>query len=197
MLAASVRRALSRMLQARADRDGQARALEHSNGLEQPDGHARHHASGLPDDILVRALAEKVMHGWLQNRHQTLVPLAMNLGRLSPEQTDAMVNFAAVAVLGGSSSREAGCSAMTRWLRSLGMQAGAIGTFTSALDDPRPLSSLLQAIHDHGLGPHAYAAAVVASDQHEAAGRLFSSYVAVRLALPADAVRSIDRRYGR
>ena len=152
---------------------------------------------GLPQDILIRSLGQKVLDGWLQNRHQTLVPLAMNLGRLSPTQIDVLVNFAAVALLGGSSSRDAARNSVARWLRSLGADTRAIEAFDAAIDAPRPVSLLLHAIREHELGPFAYAAAVVASDQHEVAGRLFSNYVAARLALPADAVRSIDRRHRR
>ena len=86
---------------------------------------------------------------------------------------------------------------MARWLRTVGADDAAVETFDQAVASPRPLSLLLDAIREQDLGPYAYAAAVVASDQHEVAGRLFSNYVAARLALPADAVRSIDRRYRR
>ena len=204
MLGRSVRRALSRIVETRADRDGQTAALEPSSvpsSWQEPEGGydatVRHRLPGLPQDILVRSLSQKVLNGWLQNRHQTLVPLAMNVGRLLPEQVDILVNFAAVAVLGGSSSHDAGRNSVTRWLRSIGAQSGAIEAFDAAIEGPRPLSLLLQAVRDHELGPYAYAGAVVASDQREPSGWLFSNYVAARLALPADAVRSIDRRYRR
>lgn len=200
----SVQRALSRLVEIRADRNGRAAALEPSSipsswaePAVQSDGTVRHRLPGLPQDILIRSLAQKVLDGWLQNRHQTLVPLAMNLGRLSPAQVDVLMNFAAVALLGGSTPDEAGRNSVARWLRSIGADAGAIQAFTAAIDDPRPVSALLQAIRELDLGPFAYAAAVAASDQHVVAGRLFSNYVAARLALPADAVRSIDRRYRR
>lgn len=197
-------RFLSRMLEARAERDGQAAALEPSAipsswAQAEPagEGAVRHRLPGLPTDILVRGLAQKVLDGWLQNRHQTLVPLAMNLGRLDPDQIDVLVNFAAVALLGGASSTDAGRHVVTRWLRALGADEPALDAFDRAVSQPRPLSLLLHAVREQDLGPYAYAAAVVASDQHEVAGRLFSNYVAARLALPADAVRSIDRRYRR
>ena len=199
-----VGRFLSRMLEVRAERDGQAAALEPSAipstwAETEPavEGAVRHRLPGSPSDVLVRSLAQKVLDGWLQNRHQTLVPLAMNLGRLAPDQVDLLVNFAAVALLGGASSADAGRNVVSRWLRTLGAEDRAIEMFDRAVASPRPLSLLLQAIREQDLGPYAYAAAVVASDQHEVAGRLFSNYVAARLALPADAVRSIDRRYRR
>ena len=37
---------------------------------------------GVPQEILDRRLSQKVLHGWLQNRHQVLVPLTFRLGRL-------------------------------------------------------------------------------------------------------------------
>lgn len=204
MMGHSVLRALSRIVESRPDRDGQAPALEPSSipsSWREPeagsDGVLRHRLPALPQDVLIRSLSQKVLDGWLQNRHQTLVPLAMNLGRLLPAQVDVLMNFAAVAVLGGASSNEAGVSSLLRWLRSIGADAGALDTFHSALESPQPISTLLQAVREHELGPYAYAAAVVASDQRDASGWLFSNYVAARLALPADAVRSIDRRYRR
>lgn len=202
MLGRVMGRLLSRMLETRVDRDGQAAALEGGGFGSPKDGYIqadapRQRLPGLPQELLIQSLAQKVLNGWLQNRHQTLVPLAMNVGRLTPAQVETLLAFAAVAVLGGASSTEAGRNSVIRWLRSIGADAGAIQAFEAAIDAPRPLSQLLHAIHEQELGAYAYAAAVVASDQHEIAGRLFSNYVAARLALPADAVRSINRRYRR
>ena len=52
-------------------------------------------------------------------------------------------------------------------------------------------------MRDRELSAYAYAAAVVAADTQQASGRLFANFIAARLGLPADAVRSIDRRYRR
>jgi len=73
----------------------------------------------------------------------------------------------------------------------------AIATFTAFLERDDGLGSLLRAIRAERLEPQAYAVAVMATDPRHPAGRLFANYVAARLDLPAEAIRSIDRRHRR
>ena len=149
---------------------------------------------GLPRDILDRSLSGKVLDGWLQNRHQVLVPLTLRLGRLAPDDAVLVMRFTAVAVLNATDAGPAARRSAERWLREIGAPEDGLAPFAAALDAPPPLSQVLAALRARNLAPYAYAAAVAAVDTREPAGRLFASFVAVRLGLPADAVRSIDRR---
>ena len=152
---------------------------------------------GVPQEILDRSLSQKVLHGWLQNRHQVLVPLTFRLGRLGPDDIDLLMRFTAVALLNGSTADEASQRPVERWLRDIGADDGAVARFRAAIAAPAPLSSLVAAVRERDLAAYAYVAAVVAADTQEASGRLFANFIAARLNLPADAVRSIDRRYRR
>ncbi len=149
----------------------------------------------MPQEILVRSLSQKVLHGWLQNRHQVLVPLTFRLGRLEPADIDLLMRFTAVALLNGATADAASQKPVERWLQAVGADEDALTRFRAAIANPAPLSSLLAAVRDRDLAAYAYAAAVVAADTQQAAGRLFANFIAARLSLPADAVRSIDRRY--
>ena len=175
-----------------ASRPGDPDDVATGTVLGQHEGRLR-----LPQDILDRSLSVKVLDGWLQNRHQLLVPLTFRLGRLEAGQVAVLMRFTAVALLNASEADEAARRGIERWLGEVGASADAIAQFRAAIDAPEPLSRLIMAVRERDLAPYAYAAAVVASDTRDPAGRLFANFVAARLALPADAVRSVDRRYRR
>ena len=152
---------------------------------------------GLPAEILDRALAQKVLNGWLQNRHQVMLPLTFRLGRLGAEAVEVLMRFTATALLDASQADEAARRGVERWLGEIGADEAALATFRAALAAPTASSTLLKAVRAQGLEAYAYAAAVVAADLRDPAGYFYASYVAARLGLPADMVRSIDRRYRR
>ena len=107
------------------------------------------------------------------------------------------MRFAAVALLNGSAADSLSQRPVERWLKDIGADDGAVEAFRDAIAAPAPLNSLITALRERELSAYAYAAAVVAVDTQQASGRLFANFVAARLGLPADAVRSIDRRYRR
>src|SRR4051794_41770553 len=51
-----------------------------------------------PRAIVEESLAQKVLHAWLQNRHQTLYPLALNFRSLRPEEVGLVVHGMAAAI---------------------------------------------------------------------------------------------------
>ncbi len=142
---------------------------------------------------LVDGLAEKVLHGWLQNRHQTLFPLTVNLRSLQPVQVAALAEWAAVAAL---ATREEGV-AMRAWLGSTGAEEAVLAGYDAALASPPPLDRALAAVARNGIAAYAYVAALIAVDSQDPAAAPFLDYVAARLALPATVVRSAVRRYRR
>ena len=173
-------------------------APEHgTTSAEIEDGGRRGRRLGVPQEILDRSLSQKVLHGWLQNRHQVLVPLTFRLGRLEPDDVELLMRFTAVALLNGSTADAASQRPVERWLHDIGAADAAVAGFRAGLASPAPLSTLVAKLRERELSAYAYAAAVVAADTQEASGRLFANFIAARLGLPADAVRSIDRRYRR
>ncbi len=190
---------LQRMFERRLDRDGDVPALEPRTLDAAPAADAgdlgrRERRLRLPQEILDRSLGGKVLEGWLQNRHQVLVPLTLRLGRLDPDDILRVIRFTAVAVLNATDAGPASRRFAERWLTEIGASAEMLAPFREALDQPPALIVTLAALRERDLGPYAYAAAVAAVDARAPAARLFAAYIAARLNLPADAVRSIDRR---
>ena len=145
--------------------------------------------------MLIDSLAAKVLHGWLQNRHQTLFPLTVNLRSLKPGQAEVLAEWMAVAALATRPSEDHDGAGLRDWLGSVGADAASLAALERALASPPPLDRALSAITRHGLGAYAYVAALMATDQREPATAPFLDYVAARLALPTTVVRSAVRRY--
>ncbi len=141
--------------------------------------------------VLEETLMAKVLHGWLQNRHQTLFPLAVNLKTLAPEQRRALVAFAAVAVLSDEDARRRE-PALRGWLSASGAEADTMAALDASLAAPPAMSVAISAVLDCNLAAYAYVAAVVVL---EARGSLLE-YFAGRFSLPLTLVRSAQRRYG-
>ncbi len=151
------------------------------------------------DRVLLDGLAEKILHGWLQNRHQTLYPLTVNLRQLDPVQGVTLARWLAVSMLSNrppvdSADRRAATRA---WFASVGADATLLAKLDGALAAPPALSDALAAIADHGLSAYAYVVALVALDPMAPDSLPFLDYVAARLALPTTVVRSATRRYRR
>lgn len=152
---------------------------------------------GLPQEILHRALAQKILDGWLRNRNQVLVPLTLQLGQLRADDVELLMRFAAASLLAASPPDPEARSSLTRWLRSIGAIDAAIVVFDRALQAPTAVSTLLDRAQARHLESYAYAVAVMAADLRVVHGRLYADFVGARLGLPADAVRSINRRFRR
>lgn len=200
-----------------AHRDGEAHALEAlatgiTTGQLDPDtpgpsepkavtaGGRRGRPLALPQDVLVEEVAQKVLHGWLQNRHQTLYPLTVNLRTLEPTKAALLTRMMATVMLAGTRAPgEVRVAVGLTWLGQAGGQVegseGLDRVLRSALETPEPLSSLLRDIQKAGLTAYAYVVSIMAADLNDESERRFLDYLAVRLALPANVVRSADRRY--
>ena len=195
---------LKRLFGSARNRDGQAHALE-PEALERDDAAAvaapaapaqRLRLAARPEAILLESLATKVMHGWLGNRQQTLYPLVLNLRNLSaPERALLAEIMAATLAAGRAPPAERDGAKVRQALARLGAGEEEAHRFDAALDRPRPVHELLAAIQDAGLGPHAYAASLLAADMREPASRAWLGYLAARFALPPEIVVSLNRRY--
>jgi len=117
---------LSRLLKRQQPSDGAAAALEtvatgispaFLDAAREPEAmpeRRRERVSGSGDDMLVQALSSKILHGWLQNRHQTLYPLTLNFRNLRPEQGKAVAQFLAASLLCNCAASTA--ETMRAWL---------------------------------------------------------------------------------
>ena len=147
---------------------------------------------------MTESLAQKVLNAWLQNRHQTLYPLTVNLRTLDASRAALLARMMAIALLaGGARASAERIETALAWLGKAGGDDAVQRAFRAALDAPAPSSALVREVQDAGLTAYAYVAALVATDPRDEAGQLFLDYLAARLALPANVVRSADRRYRR
>jgi len=163
-----------------------------------PASSASRQRSRLPADprvLILASLGQKVLDGWSQNRQQTLFPLTVNLRTLAPDARNLILRAAAAAATATvpPTPREP----IRAWLATVGAAEADLSRLDAALAAPEPLTPLLDALLAANLGPYAYAVSLAATDRHSPAGPLYLEYLAARLAVPANIVKSVNRRYAR
>ncbi len=187
-------------------RDGEAHMLEAPvSGLDgvmarsaAPAPPANRRRTRLPADpraLVLASLGQKILHGWLQNRHQTLFPLTVNLRTLAPDARDLILRAIAAAM--AAVAPPTPLEPIQAWLATVGATGADAARLAQALAAPEPLAPLLDAILAANLGPYAYAVSLAAIDRRTQAGPLYLEYLAARLAVPANVVKSVNRRYAR
>jgi uncharacterized membrane protein YebE (DUF533 family) len=80
-------------------------------------------------------------------------------------------------------------------LARVGARPAEAQALEDALAQPQPVATLLSRVQEEGLGPHAYAAALLAVGPRGRANRAFLDYVAARVGLSAGLVRGLERSY--
>ena len=145
------------------------------------------------------AIGVKLMHGWLQNRHQTLMPLTFNVGALSTSQRATLARIVAAFLLIGRPAAEAAAFApsLREWLMGAGGDAETLAVYDRAMAAPLPLNEAFDRAQDEDLTIYAYVAALMASDTRYPVSILLCDLVQARFELPAALVRSAVRRYRR
>ena len=139
-----------------------------------------------PDTIIAAALAQKLLHGWMQNRYQTRYPLTLKLANQTPEEAALLMAAArqALAAVGASEEDERRAAA---WLATIGGQLPCSGS------GGMPFAGLQQA----KLTPQAYAVCAGTLGRRTAATRRFLHFLAARLSIPDEVARSLNRRFAR
>lgn len=137
-----------------------------------------------PQRLLQEQVAAKLLHGWLQNRHQTLFPLALNLGNLPPAHG---------ALLARCMQATAAMTGAPPPLEALAAAGGGVAE-KAALAEPAPaLPVLLASLRQEGLGAHAYTAALLSAADGPS-GQAWLDYLAAAFALPATVTADLRRR---
>lgn len=151
------------------------------------------------EDALINVIAAKVLHGWLQNRRQTLYPLTLNFRMLAVEKQATLARLLAIASLAGRSAKESNEDSERgrSWLASVGADAMAVGAFNLAFYDPPALSRTLESALAQDLAAYAYVVGLIASDTRSPSSLRFLDYLEARLELPTALIRSATRKYRR
>ncbi len=143
---------------------------------------------------IAEVIGQKVLHGWLQNRHQTAIPLNINIGRLHHSEAEAIVRFAAVAALAGE---EASAPSVVRsWLAGAGTSPDLLATYDASLQSPPALDKALAAITNADLALIVFVVALIAARAAGPAARAFADYVAAHRSISTATARAALRRYG-
>jgi uncharacterized membrane protein YebE (DUF533 family) len=153
----------------------------------------RDRRAGRADAVVTEALAQKVLHAFLQNRHQTLVPLTLNLRVLEPAQRDLVIQAMAAAFL--AQGRRQDPAPVRDALTRISAAEAERQRRRERLVEALALGDLLDAILDADLGAYAYVASLLAVDQRRRVNQLYLAYLAERLGLAEDVVSSLHRRY--
>lgn len=149
--------------------------------------------------VIQDALGVKVLHGWLQNRHQTLMPLTFNVATLAAPQRVALARILASFLLIGRPSQEAidFVPTLRTWLGGVGGDPDTLMAFDQALIVPLPLNEIFDLAQELGLSIYAYVAALTTSDTRYPVSVMLCDMVQARFDLPTALVRSAARRYRR
>ena len=148
-----------------------------------------------PRAILEDRTAQKVLHAWLQNRNQTLLPLAINLRSLSADAKALLMQAMATAIGAGAPMPQGRRERLNAWLSSVGGTEADRLALAKAIARPIALPLLLEQAAAAKLAPAVYAISVAALDQGDAVNTLYLDYLAAKLAIPVTVVRSAARRY--
>ena len=145
-----------------------------------------------PESLMQASLAQKVLHGWMQNRHQTLYPLVLNWRNMDGGARRLVLSAMALALHAGEPD-EGTLARAQGWLRSIGARDADIAAL---LDEPPSIGNLAATARAAKQGPQAYAAAVAALGRRGLVNRRFHDFLAARLGLPDEVARSLNRRHG-
>ena len=149
--------------------------------------------------VISDALSAKLLHGWLQNRHQTLMPLTLNLSLMTSEQQEYLAGISASLLLAGRSADDAAefAPVMRSWLSGLGGGTTALAAFDRAIEAPMPLNVIFEMAQASELTIYTYVSALMASDPRFPVSVMLCDMVQARFDLPTALVRSAVRRYRR
>lgn len=145
--------------------------------------------------IQMETVGQKVLNAWLQNQHQTMFPLVVNFRNIDQASAVAIARLMAVATLAGGAGTGSSAHEAERWLKNVGADDAILDVYRSGLAVPMPLSEALEAVIKSGAASLAYVAAIVATRRRQRADEVFVDYVATRLELSSETIRSADRRY--
>lgn len=151
------------------------------------------------DTVITETLSAKLLHGWLQNRHQTLMPLTLNLSVMTGEQQDRLARILASILLAGRPADAAAEAApgLRSWLSSLGAGAATLEAFDDALEAPLPLNVLFEMAQTSELTIYTYVSALMTSDSRYPVSSMLCDVIQARFDLPSALVRSAIRRFRR
>lgn len=148
------------------------------------------------DPGIVNALASKVLLAWLRNRYQLLFPFSFDLRRLDRTQAELAIHAMVAAAQADGSFDGKERERIEGAMSLMNPSEAEHGVLAAALDNPRPLNDLLRDVRDVQTGALIYAASLLAVDQRKPVNRHYLRYLAARLQLSDELLKSLEQRFG-
>lgn len=155
-------------------------------------------AAGPPshDDTAVEVIAAKILIDWLRNRQQLLVPFKLDLQKLEAQQVDTLMHAMVSAAQADGAADGKERERLAGALQILNPTEEHRAALSGAIEHPRPLPEVLAQVPDVRAGALVYAASILAVDRRKLVNRQYLRYLAARLQLPRELVRTLEQRYG-
>lgn len=151
--------------------------------------------SNVSIDAVHRCLATKLMGAWLANRRQTLMPHTLNFRALASHEVALVIEIMAAAAHADGGVDEQEERQITLALKLVDADANEAARYREAINDPRPMQTVLDAVRSARVGAHAYAGALLTINRSSPVNRAFLAYLAARLGLPPDLALALESRY--
>ncbi len=155
------------------------------------------HGGGPPsfDDSVVQILASKILIDWLRNRQQLLVPLTLDLQKLEPAQVETLLQAMVVAAQAHGPLESGDRERLSAALRLTNAAEAQHAMLEATIGHAKSLHEVLEGVPDVQAGALVYAASLLAVDRRKRVNRYYLRYLAARLKLPRDLVRSLEQRF--
>ena len=152
---------------------------------------------GVPDyhASVVDVIAAKILVDWLRNRQQLLAPYSLDLAKLDPQQAEVVIHAMVAAARADGSLDGGERSRIEAALRRLTQDENQRAALAATLEKPRALPDVLVEVRDLQTAALVYAASLAVVDQRERVNRYYLRYLATRLKVPRDVVKTIEQRF--
>ena len=147
------------------------------------------------DEHVVAVLAAKILIDWLRNRRQLLAPFTLDLQKLGPSEVEVLIQamISALRADGEHAGKER--ERIDGALQILNASAEQHASVERLLERPQALPEVLARVSDTESRALVYAASLVAIDARKLVNRLYLRYLATRLQLPDELVKTLGQRF--
>ena len=163
--------------------------MSETTATPQPGGPPDH------DESVLHVLGAKVLHDWLRNRRQLLMPFTLDLKKVAAEEIPVLVHAMVAASQADGTADGSERERLDRALAHLQGDGEHRALLAAALEERTPLSAVLAAVHDVQTGARVYAASLLSIDRRKPVNRHYLRYLAARLQLPKELVQSLEQRF--
>jgi len=147
------------------------------------------------DENVVAVLGAKILIDWLRNRRQLLAPFTLDLQKLGDPQVEVLIQAMISAIRADGAHEGKERERIDNALQFLNASPQQHASVERLLERPHALPEVLAEVSDLESSALVYAASLVAIDARKMVNRLYLRYLATRLQLPDELVRTLEQRF--